>query len=213
MRDRIYRWTVLFLLAAASACGCSEGAEKSARPLSPSGLAGIEIPEPTPKPDFRLTTTDGKPFSLRRDTDGYLTLLFFGYTHCPDVCPLHMANIAAVLRKLPPSMTDSIKVVVVTTDPARDTPEVLRAWLDHFDRSFIGLTGTEKELFAAEEAAGVMPSMPDRADSTGSYTIGHAAQVTAFTADNMARAVYPSGTRQAEWAHDIPLLVSLGRKK
>lgn len=204
---------MLLLLAALGACGGWEGAEKSDRPLSPSGLAGIEVTDTSPKPDLHLTTTDGKPFSLRRDTDGYLTLLFFGYTHCPDVCPLHMANISAVLHKLPPSMTDSIKVVVVTTDPARDTPEVLRAWLDHFDRSFIGLTGTEDEIFAAEEAAGVMPSAPDKADSTGSYTIGHAAQVTAFTTDNMARAVYPSGTRQQEWAHDIPLLLSLGKKK
>lgn len=199
------------LVLSAWACGSSE--EKVDKPLSPSGLMGVEIPEPQPKPDFTLPTTEGKPFSFRKDTEGYLTLLFFGYTHCPDVCPIHMANITAVLRKLPTAMSEQVRVVMVTTDPARDTPEVLRAWLDHFDRSFIGLVGPEQALYAAEEAAGVMPSMPDKPDSTGSYTIGHAAQVTAFTTDNMARAVYPSGVGQREWAHDIPVLLTLGDKK
>ena len=198
---------------AVSAWACGNADEKVDKPLSPSGLVGLEIPEPLPKPDFILTTTAGKPFSFRKDTEGYLTLLFFGYTHCPDVCPIHMANIAAVLRNLPPSMSERVRVVMVTTDPARDTPEVLRAWLDHFDRSFIGLVGTEQALFAAEEAAGVMPSMPDKPDSTGNYTIGHAAQVTAFTTDDVARAVYPSGTRQRDWAHDIPVLLLLGDTK
>ena len=174
---------------------------------------GVEIPEPWPKPDFTLTTTEGKPFSFRRDTEGYLTLLFFGYTHCPDVCPIHMSNIAAVLHRLPSSMSNRVRVVMVTTDPGRDTPQVLRAWLDHFDRSFIGVAGPEEALYAAEEAAGVMPSTPDKPDSAGDYTIGHGAQVTAFTTDNMARAVYPSGIRQRDWAHDIPVLLALGDKK
>ena len=181
------------------------------RPLSPGGLVGIELPAPRPKPDFRLTTTEGKPFSFRGDTDGYLTLLFFGYTHCPDVCPMHMANIAAVLRRLPPAMGEAVRVVMVTTDPARDSAAVLRGWLDHFDRSFIGLTGTQDEIDVAEEAAGVMPSVSDTPDSAGDYAIGHAAQVTAYTADGKARAVYPSGTRQRDWAHDIPVLLKLGR--
>ncbi len=200
---------VLLLGLAATACG---RAKDPGKPASAGGLMGIEIPERRPKPDLHLTTTDGRPFSLRRDTEGYLTLLFFGYTHCPDVCPLHMANIAAVLRKLPPAMADSVKVVVVTTDPARDTPETLRAWLDHFDGRFIGLTGTQQEIDAAEETAGVMPSMPDKPDSLGNYTMGHAAQVTAYPADNMGRAVYPSGTGQQAWAHDIPLLLRAEKK-
>ena len=198
---------------ALSAWACGSAGEKIDKPLSPSGLVGLEIPEPHRKPDFTLTTTEGQPFSFRKDTEGHLTLLFFGYTHCPDVCPTHMANIAAVLRKLPPSMSERVRVVMVTTDPARDTPEVLRAWLDHFDRSFIGLVGTQQALYATEEAAGVMPSMPDKPDSAGDYTMAHAAQVTAFTSDNIARAVYPSGTRIQDWAHDIPVLLALGDKK
>jgi protein SCO1 len=202
---------VVLLILGGTGCG-AEKAAKLDRPLSRSGLAGIEPEEARPKPDLRLTTTEGKPFSLRRDTEGYLTLLFFGYTNCPDVCPLHMANIAAVLHRLPKSVVDQVRVVVVTTDPARDTPKVLRSWLDKFDRSFIGLTGSESDLATAEEQAGVMPTVPDEPDSTGHYTMAHGSAVMAFTRDNLMRAVYPSGTGQPEWAHDIPLLLSLRGK-
>jgi protein SCO1 len=199
----------VLLTLAGTGCGGDKTA-KFDRPLSRSGLAGIEAEEPRPKPDLRLTTTEGKPFSLRRDTEGYLTLLFFGYTNCPDVCPLHMANIAAVLHKLPKSVVDQVRVVVVTTDPGRDTPQALRSWLDKFDRRFIGLIGSQSELYAAEEQAGVMPTVPDEPDSAGHYTMAHGSAVMAFTRDNFLRAVYPSGTGQLEWAHDIPVLLTLG---
>jgi protein SCO1/2 len=91
-----------------------------------------------PKPNFTLTDTNGNPYDLDGQTQGYLTALYFGYTNCPDVCPTHMANIAAALRQLPASVTSHIKVLFVTTDPARDTPAVLRAWLNNFDPTFIG---------------------------------------------------------------------------
>ena len=76
------------------------------------------------------------------ELEGSITLLFFGYTYCPDECPMHMANIGAALKKLPPGIADQVKLVFVTTDPARDTPVELRRWLDNFDRHFVGLTGT-----------------------------------------------------------------------
>ena len=84
-----------------------------------------------------------------------MTLLFFGYTYCPDVCPIHMANIAAVKKKLPPDVASRLKVVFVTTDPERDTPERITQWLSHFDRSFIGLTGTLEEVNEIQRAIGL----------------------------------------------------------
>lgn len=169
--------------------------------------AAAEYPHPRPKPEFVLTDTDGRPFAFREATAGSVTLLFFGYTNCPDVCPVQIANIAAALHKVPDAIARQVKVVFVTTDPARDTPERLRAWLDHFDRGFIGLTGTQGAIDSAQIAMHLPPAaredLPD-----GRYLVGHWAQVIAFTKDGMARFAYPFGTRQAEWAQEIPRLVA-----
>ena len=82
------------------------------------------------KPDFTLTDTSGHPYDFRARTQGQLTLLFFGYTHCPDVCPITLATIAGALNNLP---GHAVTVVFVTTDPARDTTSRLRSWLDGYD--------------------------------------------------------------------------------
>jgi len=88
---------------------------------------GLVTP-PLPKPRFILTDTSGRPFDFASATKGYVTLLFFGYTYCPDQCPMHMANLSAALKKLPAGTADRVKLVFVTTDPTRDTPQVLRRW-------------------------------------------------------------------------------------
>jgi hypothetical protein len=82
---------------------------------------GIVTP-PLPKPRFVLTDTSGARFDFWNRTQGSVTLLFFGYTNCPDQCPMHMSNIGVALKKLPPRIADQVKLVFVTTDPARDTP-------------------------------------------------------------------------------------------
>src|SRR6476646_10725386 len=82
---------------------------------------GIVTP-PLPKPRFVLTDTSGAPFDFWNRTRGLVTLLFFGYSNCPDQCPMHMANLGVALKKLPPGIADTVKLVFVTTDPARDTP-------------------------------------------------------------------------------------------
>src|ERR1700681_1021381 len=118
---------------------------------------GLVTP-PLPKPRFILTDTSGRPFDFTAATKGYVTLLFFGYTYCPDQCPMHMANLSAALKKLPPGIAGQVKLVFVTTDPARDSPAVLRRWLDLFDQHFIGLTGTERAIESVQRAAGVLPA-------------------------------------------------------
>jgi len=167
------------------------------------------LPAALPKPELVLTDTRGMAFDLRRETSGYLTLVFFGYTSCPDVCPIHMANLGAVLRDLRPSVRERIKVVFVTTDPARDTPERLRTWLDNFDRTFIGLTGDSATINAAQRALYLPLPQIGPADSAGSYEVGHAAAVVAFTPDDSARVMYPFGIRQADWANDLPKLLEI----
>src|ERR1700686_4953145 len=119
----------------------------------PGGL----VSPPAPKPRFTLTDTSGAPYDLQAKTQGYVTLLFFGYTHCPDMCPLQMNMIARALKTLSPAVQSQFTVVFVTTDPERDTPQVLRSWLDHFDKRLIGPTGSEAAIEAAQIAANLSP--------------------------------------------------------
>jgi protein SCO1/2 len=166
---------------------------------------GLVTP-PLPKPRFTLSTTSGDTFDFRLKTDGYITLLFFGYTNCPDVCPLHMSNIGAALKKMAPNLADQVKLVFVTTDPARDNAKVLRSWLDHFDKRFIGLTGTEAAIAAAQSAAGLPPAKKSPLPN-GDYGVDHSSIVLVYTKDNLAHVVYPDGMSQQDWAHDLPQLV------
>ena len=169
---------------------------------------GATLVTPLAKPAVTLTATDGTPYDLRARTAGMVTLLFFGYTHCPDVCPVHMANLAAVLRDYAPSDRARIHVVFVTTDPGRDSLPRLRQWLDSFDREYVGLRGDLETVNAAQAALGLPPAILGEPDSTGWYDVGHSAVVVAFTPDDSARVVYPFGTRQADWAYDLRRLLA-----
>lgn len=168
---------------------------------------GRLLPTPWPKIGFTLTATDATPYDFRKETDGYVTLLFFGYSNCPDICPVHLANIAAVLHKLPPSVANQVRVVFVTTDAERDTPQRIRAWLDQFDHDFVGLRGSLDTVNAIQRAIGLPPAVIDTTEAE-EYLVGHAAPVIAYTRDNLAHVVYPFGIRQADWAHDLPSLVN-----
>lgn len=184
--------------------GCGASAE-SGRGV----YRGATLVHAIPRPSFTLTDTHGQPFDFRAKTDDTVTLLFFGYLNCPDVCPVHMTNIASVLRGMPYDVARKVRVVFITTDPARDTPEKLQAWLGNFDPSFIGLRGTPEQVKAIETSVNAAPAVAAAPDSSGSYEVGHAAQVIAFTPDDSAHVVYPFGTRQADWVHDLPLLAQV----
>lgn len=179
-----------------------------AKPFNPEGLSGPQPSPPIQKPDFVLTDTDGKPYDFRKETEGKIALLFFGYTNCPDVCPVHLTNIAAALQKLSPEINNAVQVVFVTTDPARDSSAAIRKWLDHFDRRFVGLTGDTAQIIAAMKQVPVLgPIVREQLDST-SYGIGHSTLVIAFSRDNLAHVFYPFGIRQADWAKDLQILAT-----
>lgn len=208
MRAPILPVVMLSLAGLLGACR-SDQAPPSSTTLATGESRAVEYPNPRPKPDFTLTATDGTPFAFRRDTEGYLTLLFFGYTSCPDVCPVHMANLAAALHKLPDRIARRVKVVFVTTDPERDTPERLRAWLDHFDKGFVGLTGTVAEIDSTQRLLRVPPAVREDIGD-GRYLVGHVAHIIVFTRDGLGRFAFPFGTRQADWARELPALVEIG---
>ncbi len=172
---------------------------------------GVELSEPTPKPSFVLTDTAGQPYDFQASTQGKLTLLYFGYTYCPDICPVHLAQITSVLDRNPP-LRENTEVIFVSVDPGRDSPEVIRNYLDGFSEDYIGLTGSMDELRTAEEALGVPAAiLGDTSDPD--YLVGHAAQVFAWAPDGLGYTMYPFGTRQSEWAHDLEVLANLGGER
>lgn len=191
--------------------GCSSAADgdTAADRVRESGFRGVALENPIQKVDFTLNDTEGRPFHFLAETEGHITLLFFGYTHCPDICPVHMANLAAVLKDLPWEIQNGIRVVFVTTDPERDSPARIRQWLDAFDTRFVGLTGGRDEVNRIQASFGLPPAQL-QGGTAENYIIGHATQILAFGYDEVARVAYPFGTRQADWAHDLPRLVQQG---
>jgi protein SCO1/2 len=171
-----------------------------------SAWAGTELAEPQPKPAIVLPDTDGRPFDLQAETEGRLTILFFGYTSCPDICPANLITLDKALTTMPGDVRAAAQVVFVSVDPVRDSPDVIRSYLDQYDRSFVGLTGTADQLADAQDIAQVPRATFDEPDDSDFYTVGHASQMIAYSPDGSAHIVYPFGTRQVDWARDLPRL-------
>lgn len=214
MRLRLFSGAalVLVVLFAAVHDVRAQAARNTPEPVPSRGAAatysGGLVSPPLPKPKFTLTDTSGASFDFALKTQGYTTLLYFGYTHCPDMCPLEMSTIAQAFKKISPAVAARFKVVFVTTDPERDSPQVLRTWLDHFDKSFIGLTGSSASIDAAQIAANLTPAKKSAVRPDGAYEVGHSAFVFAYTRDNLAHVIYPGGVKEEDWAHDLPYLAN-----
>jgi protein SCO1/2 len=209
------------LFAGATGCGSDDGAKDNGSPVKiqtqQSKYRGTELGTPFAKPDLTLTDTSGQPYNLKERTAGKVTLLYFGYTHCPDACPTTMADLARALTKLSPEDRAQINVVFVTTDPERDTLAATREWLDAFDKSFVGLRGDFPVVQAAAKTVGVAID-PPVVKPDGSVVSTHGTQTIAFSPDDKARVVYlasvgvnPDGTAAGitadDFAHDLPLLI------
>ncbi len=193
------------LVAGACSVESPDRTEAEARARS-TGYRGILMPDAGPRPDFVLEDMHGETFDFRAGTEGKLALLFFGYTYCPDICPVHMASLAAVKQDLSVEQQRRMTVVFVTADPRRDTPERLRDWLGNFDPEFVGLRGSEAAVDSI--MTGLMLPAAIRDTAAGpDYPVGHASQVIAFPPGSEDRVIYPFGTRQADWKHDLPRLL------
>jgi len=193
-------------LVALSAMAC---AKKEEPPVT---YRGMMMTPPVAKPDYVFTATDGSAYDFRKETKGKVALLFFGYTNCPDVCPLHMTNLGTVIKQLPPADRDRVKVIFVTTDPERDTPERLRTWIKSFDSSFVGVAGKPEDLNRLQMSLGMPPAAKEAAPKgspAGAYGVAHGSAVLAFTADDSLRTIYPMGIRQEDWTADLPKLLKV----
>jgi len=197
---------IRFIVAALLLAGCTPGQP----PVRVEDLKGPRLVRAIPLPAVQLERGPGQPFDLAAEAKGKLTFLFFGYTNCPDVCPLHMANLARALRTLPEDIRRRVRVIFVTNDPARDTPERLGAWLAQFDSSFVGVRGTPTAVADVQRGLGMpMATRDSEVPDSGGYTISHGAHLWAFTPDDSAHVIYPMGMQQGDLASDIPKLLRL----
>ena len=130
---------------------------------------GSLISPPWTAPEIKLTDHNRQPFTLT-DQRGKVVLLYFGYVNCPDECPLTMAHIKLARESLGDRAKD-VQVVMVSTDPARDTPQALKTFMEHFDPAFLGLTGTQAELQKAWTDYGVAVEDGGETHSTFLYVI------------------------------------------
>lgn len=208
------------VLLGASACGSEDDANEQEPTPTSSEAAGVDfmgarIRPPMPKPDFILTDTSGEDFDIVEETKGFVTLLYLGYTNCPDICPTHMLDISKALEEMDPADVEQVKVIFVTTDPERDTPEVIRKWLDLFNPEFIGLTADQETLDQFQISMGMTPARGATTDRSGpgGYEVSHAAYVLAFGKDDIANLAYPFGMEREAWINDIPKLVREGYKE
>jgi protein SCO1/2 len=201
---------------AAASAGCASPAGATSAANGSPGMVLINtgqydgnIITPVAKPSGTLTADDGRSFNLRTDTRGIVTLLYFGYTHCPDLCPLTMSNTSVAMRMLPGSDRARVRVLFVSVDPGRDTPARLRSWLGGFDPAFIGLRGPLPEVEGVERQTG-QPRGPVYKDAAGNVQLDHATEMFAYSTTNVAHEAFFPSTPPAEMAHDLKLLVAGG---
>ncbi len=194
MRPALGLATVLLCLV--SACG------------GPEEFTGARLDRPYPAPTVELTDTDGAAYSLAADTDKPMTLVFFGYTHCPDICPLVMNNVAAGLNRLDDDDREQVDMVFVTTDPERDDRATLRDYLDGYGEGFVGLTGDIDDIIAAGEPLHLYVNDGKKLPSGGYDLGGHSTYVLGIDEDDEAVVVWNQETSAAEYSTDIHTLLT-----
>jgi len=193
----------LLILAAVVALGACNRAGESPK----ASFQGVDITGAQYARELALPDADGKLRTLG-DFKGKVTVVFFGYTQCPDVCPTTMAELAEVKRALGPD-GDKVQGVFVTLDPERDTPEVLKAYVKNFDPSFVALRGSgEQTQGVAKEFKVFSAKVPGQAE--GSYTVDHTAGSYIFDTEGRVRLFTRYGAGAKALAGDIQQLLKQG---
>lgn len=214
---KTYAAAALLVVAALTLSACGSGGDDAnatvAEVSSESGAAkaATVLDKPFEKPDLVLTDTHGKSYDLRKETKGKPTLIYFGYTNCPDICPLTMNNIAVakkeVSKKLPKSDLANLRIVFVTTDPERDTPKALGEWLKGIDPEAVGLTGDFDTIQAGARTLGISIEPPTK-DKNGKVTSMHGTQVIAFSPKTDGGYVlYGEDATVEDYTKDLPELL------
>ncbi|MGD2129285.1 MAG: SCO family protein [Lysobacterales bacterium] len=157
-----------------------------------------------PRLEFTLSGEDGQTVTQDAFADK-VNLLYFGYTHCPDVCPITLAKLRGVISSLPAEVADRIDVLFVSVDPKRDTPDVLRNYTDAFGARFIGLTGSKQQLDEVTRRYRTTYGY-GKPDDRGNYEVSHSSAVYAFDPEGRARLLIRNDDRPEDIAHDLKQL-------
>ncbi|MGW8390714.1 SCO family protein [Pseudoduganella sp. HUAS MS19] len=187
-------FAALCMLLALAACG-----EKQLK-FENTDLTGLEYGK-----GFSLNDHSGKPVTLE-SYKGKVVVLFFGFTHCPDVCPTTMAEMSAVMKELGPD-ADKVQVLFATLDPERDTRELLSQYVPGFDPRFVGLYGTPEQTAATAKEFKVFYQKV-AGKTAGSYTIDHTAGSYVFDKNGKLRLFLRHGGGPAPIVHDLKLLAA-----
>jgi protein SCO1 len=199
---------LLALLVALVLAGCgSSGSEPPVKGLKTSdkdGYNGAFLEEPYAIPGVALTDTDGNSFDLAAQDKR--TLVFFGYTNCPDICQVVMSTIVSAVARLSPEEKRQVQVAFITTDPARDTPAKLRAYLDRFDPAYVGLTGPIKRIDQLAQPLKVFIKKGEKLPS-GGYAVDHSTSVVAVD-HGAGDLLWTGSTSPANMAEDLDKILA-----
>lgn len=211
-RRRAAAAATVLMLAPLAACGSGEDGPGVASGVvlhDEDGMHGAVLTDPYQLPDATLTDSRGEDFALADNLDAPLTLVFFGYTHCPDICQAVMADVASAFSRLDEEQADEVQMWFVTTDPARDDPETLRSYLDRFDPEFEGLTAPLPEIVAVAEQVKVGIEEGEKLPS-GGYEVNHGTPVLGVRQDGSVPILWTEGTSAAKFAEDIHTILTSG---
>jgi protein SCO1 len=210
------RTALIAFVAAATLAGCASSPPPPRNPAgvrihTPArvdGFAGAVPARPYPLPVETFTDTAGRSASLAATVAAKpVTVVFFGYTYCPDVCNTVLADVAAALRRVDPASRDKVALAFITTDPARDSPAVIREYLDRFDSSFVGLRAALPAVERTARALGVALTGNKRLPG-GGYEVGHGAQLIGFGVDHRGQVVWTPGTPVGDLRADLARLAA-----
>lgn len=188
---------VLFVLLLALLAGCG--------PSKRTDFKGTDVTDADFGHHLELTDHNGVHRTLA-DFRGKLVVLFFGYTHCPDVCPTTLSDMNAAFKLMTPAETKQVQVLFITVDPERDTPTVLKEYVPYFNSSFLGLYGTPEETAAAAKEFHIHYSKHAEPGIMG-YLVDHSAGSYVLDREGHLRLYQPYGQPPADIAHDLKLLL------
>jgi protein SCO1/2 len=192
-----------FCISVVSNVAAESTATKSTETKSTALKSGVFDP-PRMAPDFSLPSSRDNQFTLSEQR-GKLLVLGFGFTNCPNVCPMTLANLAQVYKNLG-ALAGQVQVVYMTVDPERDTPARLREYLTNFNSHFVGVTGSADELAAVRQAYGIIAKKEVHKNG-GNYEVHHSSYIYLIDRDGLLRALVPFGKSADDITHDIKILL------
>ncbi len=172
------------------------------------GLRAGTFDPPREAPGFTLDGSNGNKLSLR-DQRGKVVIVEFGYTYCQEVCPITLAHLTSVYKKLGDAARD-VQLIYVTVDPGRDNPERLREHLAAYNPTFLGATGSPEDLQAVQKAYGVVAKQVVSPNPSLGYAVDHSSSLFLVDREGKLRGLVTFGTPVDDIVHDLQLLLKTG---